>query len=201
MKANAEKYLLPISFSLFALGCMVACSPDAFAAEGVSQGRKIWDNTMLVLNFGILVFVFIKFARKPLMNYLQSVRVKIEEELQEMKTKKNNAETVRDSEADKMKDLDRALDDLKTSIIEMGKREREQIIQQGKASAERMISDAKAYAEYRLTMARKALSDEMVEMAVAMVEKRLVKDITDEDQNNLIDHFVQDLEKSKAQLS
>ena len=75
----------------------------------------------------------------------------------------------------------------------MGEREKNRIIEEGKLSAEKMIEHAREYADYRIEMARKALSDEMVDMAITLVEERLAKGITDKDNDHLINEFVADL--------
>ena len=79
-KTERRSLSLPLLFFGLAVFQFLYFAPDAFGAEGISTGRKIWDNVMLFLNFGILVFLFIKFARKPLMNFLRGERTKIAEE-------------------------------------------------------------------------------------------------------------------------
>ena len=56
-----------------------------------------------------------------------------------------------------------------------------------------MIQDAKAYAEYRMDMARKALSDELVDIAVGIAEERITQGITDSDNDNLVNQFITSL--------
>ena len=156
MKRNARKPLLIFCVTLVFLACMYLMIPDPVAAEESGSSRKIWDNIMLWINFGILVFFFMKYARKPLMDLLKSARSKIRKELDEVNDKLDNAKSVVNTESEKLKDIDSHVQDLQKAILEMGEKDKERIIQEGKRTSEKMIQDAWAYAENRMAMARKA---------------------------------------------
>jgi len=79
----------------------------------------------------------------------------------------------------------------------MGRKEKEKIIAQGRAAAEKMIEDARAYSDHRLALAKKALSDEMADSAIAMVEKKLRKGLTEEDNERLVGSFLSALGTSR----
>ena len=173
---------------------------DAFALEEKTLGQKIWGNIMPFVNLGILVFLFIKYAKTPLMNYLRSQRDGVEEGLNELNEKKQGIQSQRDAEADQMKDIDRIIEEIRNNILEMGKKEKEKIIQQGKALADKMIQDAKIYSENRIVAARRELSDEMVDMALSMAKEELLKGMTDKDNDNLVNQFITNLQATKASV-
>jgi F-type H+-transporting ATPase subunit b len=179
--------------------CTLLMPHIAMADSGPSSGRKIWDNVMLWVNFGILVFLFLKFARKPLMDFLHSTRKKISEDLDKVKEALSGAKTIRDEEIEKTKDLESLLEDLRKSILDMGAREKEEIIRQGQAAAEKMIQEAKEYAARSVSLAKKKLSDDMVDRAITIAEKGLKEALSKEDHDMLIDQFVEDLSSSKHQ--
>ncbi|MCJ7593295.1 MAG: ATP synthase F0 subunit B, partial [Desulfobacterales bacterium] len=148
-------------------------SSDVFAEGGPSPGRKLWDSVMLWVNFGILIFVFLKFARKPLMAYLGGVRKKIEENLNTVNEESRGAKSLLSSESDKLAGIDQQLKEIRESIIEIAKAEKESLIESGKMTGEKMIENARAYASHRLASAKKAVSDELVDMAISMAEEKL----------------------------
>jgi F-type H+-transporting ATPase subunit b len=152
---------------------------------------------MMWVNFGILVFLFIRFARKPLMDFLRSTRNKISEDLDKAKKTLNGAKSTRDAEIDKAKDIERLLEDVQKSILDIGKREKEEIIRQGQVAAEKMIQEAKEYASRRIAFAKKKLSDDMVDRAITIAEKGLTERLSKEDHERLVDQFVQDLSSNK----
>lgn len=155
---------------------------------------------MLWVNFGILAFFFLKYAKKPLMDYLHGVRRTVEEDLNVIEGQMKDVKSVRDAETENLKDIEERLAGIREGVLEMGRREKEKIIEQAKISAERMIESAKVYSEYRIAMAKKALSDEMVDIAVGMVEKRLKKGLSEEDNEKLVNQFVTDLITSKERF-
>lgn len=173
---------------------------DAFALEEASTGRKVWDNIMLFVNFGILVFLFVKYAKKPLINFLRSERESVEQQIHELTDKKQGVQSQRDAEAEQIKDIDRIIGEIRSSILEMGEREKEKIIQQGKSLAEKMIRDAEAYSESRIVAARQELSEEMVYMALSMAREKLLKNITEKDNDHLIDQFITNLQATKRSV-
>jgi F-type H+-transporting ATPase subunit b len=171
---------------------------DVFALGEKTLGRKIWDNIMLFVNFGILVFLFLKYAKTPMMNYLRSQRDSVEQGLNELTEKKQGVQSQRDVEADQIKDIDGIIAEIRSNILEMGKKEKEKIIQQGKVVADKMIQDAKTYSENRIVEARQELSEEMVEIALSMVREKLLKGMTDKDNDNLVNQFIADLQATKS---
>ena len=173
---------------------------DAFALEEASVGRKIWDNVMLFVNFGILVFLFVKYAKKPLMNFLRSEREIVEQHINELTDKKQGVQSQRDAEAEQIKDIDRIIEEIRSSILEMGEREKERIIRQGKSLAEKMIRDAEAWSENRIIAARQEISEEMVDMALSMAREKLSQNITEKDNDHLVDQFITNLQATKPSV-
>lgn len=176
------------------------CAPEAFAGEGTPGWRKIYDDVMLFVNFGILAFFFIKYAKKPMMKALGGVKGKIAEEFDKVHGKKDEFKSLRDAEALKNKEIEKYTQEIKENILAIGEREKEKIIEEGRLAAEKMIQDAGNYVEYKAEMARKALSDEMIDMAIAIVEEKLTKGVTEADDEKLVEQFVEELRVAPAQL-
>lgn len=198
MKRKIEKHL----FIILCAGLLLFfLCPSSFAAEKLTEGRKLYDNIMLWVNFAILVLVFIKFARKPLMAALRGIREKLKNELDVLDGKHTDVKSRMDEEDSRINNIDQHLAQIRENILEMGKKEKEKIIEQARASAEKMIEDAKAYAGFQLAKARKQLSDEMVDIAIEMVEAKLETDISQADNEKLIEQFLVNLETVKPQLN
>lgn len=191
-----RKYPFVYFFGFCTVACVWFADPNVYASEGISTGRKIWDNVMLFVNFGILLFFFLKYVKKPLLDFLRGARDKIQEELDTVGTALSHIKSDKDSQREKLKHMDQRVQELRKSVLELGQKEKEEIIEQAKSAAEKMIRDAEIYSNYRLAMAKKALSDEMVDIAISMVEERLKAGISDEDNQRIIDEFVMDLESS-----
>ncbi|MEJ2724454.1 MAG: ATP synthase F0 subunit B [Deltaproteobacteria bacterium] len=175
-------------------------SQEALADTGISSGRRIWNNIMLWVNFGILAFLFVKYAKKPLMGYLRSVKQKVEENLNTINREVQTAKTSMEAENRKLQEIEEHLEEIKARITEIGQAERERIVESGRTMAQEMIENAKAYANYRLSRAKKKISDELVDNAVSMAAETLRKGISQEDSDKLVAKFFTDLEASKKRL-
>ena len=178
-------------------------APDAevLAVDELSFGRRVWDNILLFINFGILVFFFIKYGRKPLMDYLRGVRKDVESGLNKVETRLSQATSLRDAELDKLRDIQAHIDKIRADILELGRHEKEKHIEEGKIAAENMIQHAKNYAHHRIQEARKVVADEMIDRAFSTVEKILVKEFSPKDNENIVNQFLNDLKTTKQHLS
>ena len=128
MRPASGKLWLIFSMSLiYFSGTLIFC-PDSFAAGETSQGRTLWDNIMLIVNFGILVFFFLKYGRIPLMDFLRGQKKRVEGELNEVNVQFKDVKTLMEEEAEKLEDIDKLIEEIKKNIIKMGKREKENII-------------------------------------------------------------------------
>ena len=71
MKSEDKKYLFMILLITFAGAFLFFLRPDCLAGEGPTPGRRIYNNIMLVVNFGILAFFILRYGKRPLMDYLR----------------------------------------------------------------------------------------------------------------------------------
>jgi len=200
LKFVSKKRLLVLLIIGTALSPLIFTS-DVFAGEGSSSGRKIYDNVMLFVNFGILVFLFIKYGKTPMMKYFIGVRGKLAKEFDTINGQKEDTKSLRDAEAEKLKDVEKNVEEIKQNILQIGEREKETIIEEGRLSAEKMVHDAENYAKYAIQKAQKALSDKMVDMAIDMVKEKLTRGVTEEDNETLVEKFVIDIKGQPAQVN
>ena len=197
---ESRTLLMMTSLALGVTVCLLLDASDAFAEGGASPGRTLWNNIMLWVNFGILVFFFVRYARKPLMAYLRSVRKKIEENLSGIKEEITGANSLYASESAKLKGIDQDLKAIRERILDIAGEERDWIVESGRIAAERMIENAKSYANHRLAMARNAIADELVDEAISLAEEKLRKGLSEDDNQRLIARFIKDLETSEGLL-
>lgn len=200
MKRLDQRRVLMISLASAAVIHFLVYCPEVLAAGASSPGRKLWDNIMLWVNFGILAFFFIKFARKPLVNYLRGAGKKVEKDLGEVEGKYEELKSLRDAELKKLGDIQQRIEEIKKRVIELGLEEKEKIVEQGKVAAEKLIQDAHAYSDFRILMAKRALTHEMLDIAFSMVEKRLAGGISAEENDKITNQVFEDIETAKQRL-
>ena len=77
---------------------------EALSAETSGGWRPLYDEILLWFNFGIIVFVFIRYGKTPLMNFLRGRKEKLKQEIEHLEEKKEAA-------ADKIKEINKILDE------------------------------------------------------------------------------------------
>jgi len=201
LNLRINKSILAETMLLVGVCWFFAPYAEVLAADELSLGRKLWDNSLLFINFGILVFLFLKYGRKPLMDYLRGVGKDVESGLNKVETRLSHATSLRDAELDKLEGIQANLDKIREDILELGRHEKEKHIEEGKIAAENMIQHAKNYAHNKIQEAKKVVADEMIDRAFSTVEKVLVKEFSPKDNENVIDQFLNDLKTTKQHLS
>lgn len=172
----------------------------AEAAEGAGSGRKLWDNIMLWVNFGILVFLFMKFAKKPLMDFLRGQKDKIELNLKDLEGQLREKRTAMEAEVAKLANIDARIAEIRQRLMEIGQREKERLIQQAKEQAQRMLEKAELESKSMVASAKKQLNAELAEIAIELVHERIRKGFSSEDQDRLIEDFMTGLKGQRRHV-
>jgi len=186
-----NKKIIKFSINLFLYSVLILlfCNSVCFAAETLSEGEKLYYSIMLWVNFGILVFLFIKFAKKPLMNFLRGQGDQISEQLQAIEADVKKAKSLLDEESTKLRSIDGNLEKITENILAVGAREKDSIIEKAKNLADKMVEDAKKEATFKIEAAKKRFSEEMLDLAVSITIEKIKNNLTDEDDENLVLSF------------
>ncbi|MDB9823054.1 ATP synthase F0 subunit B [Deltaproteobacteria bacterium] len=198
---NNRRNLLKLFCITFVIVFFFLMRSDSFAMEGTSTARKIWDNVMLWVNFGILVFLFMKFGKKPLMDFLLGERKKIEEKIDTIGDQVKKAKSLMEAEADKLAGIDERIKEMWEYIVEVGKKVKEKTINKAELTARRMIDDAKNEAHYKLEIAKKRFGEEMLDMAISLAVKEMKKGVSEEDHEKIVNQFTIGLSNEKTRFA
>lgn len=185
-----------ILFLALCLGEGLFCAA-ALAAQDLRWDRRVWDHLMAWVNFGILGYLFFKYGRKPLTEFLQRRREEVKERLDSVQGRLCEAEAMQAAEAESLEDTGRRMEEARLSVVELSRHEKEKVIEAARAMADRMVRDAARAAQYRLMVAKRSLKAELAERAAAMVEQRLQREISAVEDERLVEGFVDDLAASR----
>lgn len=170
--------------------CVHILGTEALASEDSGNWRKTWDLVMLWLNFGILVFVLVKYGRLPLMNFLNGQRDELAREIKQ-------AEQEKDKITSKIKETFTMLDEsetrfanMKQRIIEQGEKTKQNIIEDARKQSQMMIESSKQKVESQLVQAKNNFKAELVDVAIALATEKLPNQITDEDNMKFVDRYL-----------
>ena len=172
-------------------------SNSGFAAiEQPSKARLIWQEIMLFVNFGIIVFLFLRYGKKSLLDYIFKERNKIKERIEGLEKEYNEAKLILDQQTQKLANIESYIQDIRKSILELAEREKQKIIENAKREAENMLEEAKLYHEFEAEKAKKRLREELAIMAINFVKESLRKRLTKEMDESVIKEFIRNIEKT-----
>jgi F-type H+-transporting ATPase subunit b len=163
---------------------------DAHAAEGSSNWRPVYNLIMRWINFGIIVFVVYKYARKPFMNFLRGQKEKVAGEIDELETRKNEMVARINRTQKDIEESDVRFAELKERIIRQGEKKKAEIIESAQKHGKSMIEDAKRRIDTHILQAKNAFRSELIDRAVAVALERLPGQITPEDNEKFTREFL-----------
>ena len=162
---------------------------DVLAAEG-GGWRPTYDIIMKWVNFGILAFIFFKFARRPLQNFLSDKKNEISLQIKKLEDEKDRLlQRVREAETELEENVVR-LEELKERIVQTGERRKLEIIEDARQESRMIIESAKQKMEGRIIQARNRLRAEMVDAAAEMALDKLPGLVTEDDNRKLLEQFM-----------
>jgi F-type H+-transporting ATPase subunit b len=163
---------------------------EVLAAEGDGGWRPTYDIIMKWVNFGILAFIFFKFARRPLKNFLSDKKNEISLQIKQLEDEKNRLlQRVREAETELEENVLR-LEELKDRIVQTGEKRKLEIIEDARQESRMIIESAKQKMEGRIIQARNRLRAEMVDAAAEMALDKLPDLVTEDDNRKLLEQFM-----------
>jgi len=162
-------------------------APEALAADAKGGWRPTYDLVMLWVNFGILVFLLVKFLSKPLKEFFRNRKEETEREIKRAEQEKEKAlEKVQEAQ-EMLKESGVRLDKIKARIVRQGEVKKEQIIEEAKTQSKLMIADSRKKIDHQIITAKKKFKSEMIDEAMVLVMEKLPVEITSEDNQKYVD--------------
>ncbi len=163
---------------------------EASAADNSGNWRPVFDLVMRWLNFGIIVFILVKYARTPIKDFLLSRREEVAREIETIEEKKEAANK-------KIQDAARMLDEsevrfarIKARIIQEGQTKKQKLIEDAQQESKILLKSTMKKIETQLLDAKRAFKSELVDTAISLAMKRLPDEITTEDNQKFTNQFL-----------
>ena len=170
---------------------------SVFASEGGGAGEAHFtykDWLWPVINFLILVFVLVFFARKPFSEFFKNRTALIEKSLREASEAKEIAQKTLGEVRERLKHTDREIEQILEAAKKSGEKEKQDIIAEGARLKEKIIEQAKANIEFELQKAKDQIKSDAALMALELAEKQIKAQLGREAQEALIDDYIKRLE-------
>src|SRR5208337_5398402 len=130
---------------------ILATAASGFAAEGGGEhGGSAMEWVWRLVNFGILVFVLVKFAGKPMKDYFEQRKALIEKSIQEAREAKELAAKALAEVEERLKLKDKEIEGIKAASVSSGEREKARLIEEGERLSIKILEQAKSNIDYEV---------------------------------------------------
>jgi F-type H+-transporting ATPase subunit b len=165
---------------------------NALGASGGEGGSKGWvaTDTWRVTNFVVLLVALFFILRKPISQALSSRIKNIREQLESLEVQKAEAEKQLAQYNEKLSQLESEAEKIVEGYIKQGNEAKVKILKEAEATAEKLQVQARRNIEHEFGKARQELQREVVEKSLVKAEETLKKAITDQDQDKLVDEYL-----------
>ena len=181
----ANKIVLVFCYIIAGILSLHFVGHEAFAAEKASSWRPIYDLILRWINFGIIVFLVVKYAKTPLMNFLRGQKEKLAREIKRLENKQQGISANIEETLKTIDESEVRFAELKERIVRQGEKKKEAIIQTAQKQSKMMLEDAKRRIDTHFIQAKNKFRAEMVDRAIDLAIERIPKEITAEDNEKL----------------
>jgi F-type H+-transporting ATPase subunit b len=163
---------------------------EASAADNSGNWRPVFDLVMRWLNFGIIVFILIKYARTPIKDFLLSRREEVAREIETIEEKKEAANRKIQDAARMLAESELRFTRIKARIIQEGQTKKQKLIEDAQQESKILLKSTMKKIETQLLDAKRAFKSELVDTAISLAMKRLPDEITTEDNQKFTNKFL-----------
>ena len=163
---------------------ILATATEAFGADASAKWRPTYDIVMRWLNFGILIVLFFRYARKPLAAFLNGKSRQIQENIKKVEKEKETIKKRVNELQMERKEGRKRLQQIRDRVVSQGKRKKQKIIDDAKKESHLLLESAKHKIGYEITSAREKLQAEMVDRSIELAMQKLPQLMNDQDTQN-----------------
>ena len=187
---------------LFSLGCFastsVLLSSFAFAAGGgADRSGDLLDLLYRFINFALLVIILFFVLRKvPIKEYFSSRIEGIKKELEDLKKQREAAQRKAQELESKLKAFEGERKEILAQYKAEGLAEKERILAEARDRAKQILEQAEMSIQYEMQSAKEKLKQDVVALAAQRAEESIAREMTDKDQDRLVNEFIERLGKT-----
>ena len=162
------------------------------AEDGTGDWRPAYDLALRWINFAILVFLILKYARKPLVNFFKDKSEDVKKEIRAVeKEKEVILARVDEILADRARSQEK-LAKLKERVMAQGKAKKQSIIEGARKESKIMLESARRKIESQMAAAQDDIRAELIDHAIEAALKKLPDVIDEKDNRKLYDQYIED---------
>ena len=177
-------FILAVVIGILLLGT------EASAANNSDDWRPTFDLVMRWFNFGIIVFILVKYGRTPIRDFLLSRGEEVAREIEMVEEKKEAANKKIQDAARMLNESEVRFARVKERIIQEGETKKQKLIEDAKQESKILLESTMKKIDNQLLDAQKAFKSELVDAAISLAMKRLPDEITTEDNQNFTNQYL-----------
>lgn len=176
---------------LISMAVALLCCVEAFAADKTGFSRADWDLIMRWVNFIILAALIIKYARKPLTDFLSNKKNEVAQLLDRYENQKKEAETKILESQKLLAESEKRLKVVEERIISEGERRKGKAIESAREESRIMLETAQSKIEGQLRDAYGKLKAEIIDLATQKAMEKIPAVLTVEDHDRLVSQWME----------
>ncbi len=153
-------------------------------------GVNPWTSLFILLNTLTIYFVAKKFLFGPVMNIIETRQKEIDDLYESASTAQAEADFLRQEYQLKLSDARSAAEDILRDATLRGQSREEEILRQANAEASALMAKASRDIEQERRKALQEAKSQISGIALAIAGKVVERELTQEDQTQLIDQFI-----------
>lgn len=171
------------------------------AAEGGGHGgghdsERVWDLGYRFLNFALLVIIlFVVIRKTAIKDFFSNRREEIKRKFEDLKKERDAAERRYQELENELKAFELKKEEILKQFELEGTAEKERIIDEAKQRSRQILEQTDLTIQREIQAARERLQAEMAEVASQKAQEIIEKQIKDRDQDQLINEFIERVEK------
>lgn len=191
-KKMAAMFIIAIAvlFLCFAGTVMASSEEGGEAGHKVQEKGWVTTDTYRVMNFAVLVIGLFILLKKPVSQALNARIKGIKDQLDELEKKKRDAEVELSQFKEKLNRLEQEAEKLVGEYIRQGEEAKIRILQEAELTAKKLEDQAQRNIEHEFNQAKINLQEDIIEKALVKAEKLIKTKISTQDQNKLVDEFL-----------
>ena len=158
--------------------------------EGSLSPAKLKDLGWRAVNFAVLAIILVKFLGKPIVNALNSRRMTIVNQFEDLDERRGEVEQTYKKYEAKLGRVDQEIELIVEAAKAQAETEKTRIIEEAERAAEAIKRKAEMSVQQELTVARKKLREDVAEQAAAMAEEIIRKDFKAADQTSMVNNYL-----------
>jgi F-type H+-transporting ATPase subunit b len=152
-----------------------------------------WAFLVKLLNFAVVLGILIKFAGKPVKNFLQNRHNSVKEKVDEADRLLKEAENLRSTYEAKLAGLGSEMEAFRRTAVEEAEKEKSRIVAEALALAERIRQQAQLAYDQEMKDAMTAVQAQVARRTLQAAEAAVKQIFKEEDHSKMVDEFIERL--------